>query len=48
VTFYEILVGRTPFEWDEEETFDDERLPEYWHRTRAGNWLGDWEMPTSE
>lgn len=49
VTFYEILVGRTPFEAHEEEVFQDEdALHQYWLRTREGVWLGDYDMPKSE
>ncbi|KAH9018434.1 kinase-like domain-containing protein [Lactarius pseudohatsudake] len=35
VTFFEILVGRTPFEHTEED---------YWARTMRGKWLGSWKM----
>lgn len=46
VTCYEVLVGRTPFEWDEDETFEEqEGLDEYRHRTYLGEWLGHWSMP---
>lgn len=34
VTFFEILVGRTPFEYEEGEVFDKkEDLERYWNRT---------------
>lgn len=34
VTFFEILVGRTPFEYEEGEVFDNkEDLERYWNRT---------------
>ncbi|KAI0647816.1 hypothetical protein C8Q79DRAFT_952090 [Trametes meyenii] len=45
VTFFEILVGRTPFEHAEGETFatkDD--LEKYWARTLRGKWVGAWKM----
>jgi serine/threonine protein kinase len=47
VTFYEILIGRTPFEKDEDEVFTDSELHTYWERSRAGHWLGEWELPES-
>ena len=45
VTFFEILVGRTPFEHSEGEQFatkDD--LEKYWERTLRGKWVGVWKM----
>ncbi|KAI0769137.1 hypothetical protein BD413DRAFT_560042 [Trametes elegans] len=45
VTFFEILIGRTPFEHAEGETFatkDD--LEKYWARTLRGKWVGAWKM----
>ncbi|KAL1405878.1 hypothetical protein Q8F55_007557 [Vanrija albida] len=46
VTMFEVLVGRTPFEADEDENFETkEELLVYWERTRAGNWMGDWSIP---
>ncbi|KAH0586424.1 hypothetical protein H2248_007659 [Termitomyces sp. 'cryptogamus'] len=45
VTFFEILVGRTPFENSEGEqlsTKDD--LERYWSRTLRGKWVGEWHM----
>lgn len=45
VTFFEILVGRTPFEHAEGETFatkDD--LEKYWARTLRGKWVGSYKM----
>jgi hypothetical protein len=45
VTFYEILIGRTPFEADAEEEFlSKEGLEEYHRRTVKGTWLGEWKM----
>ncbi|KAG8879250.1 hypothetical protein FRB97_001834 [Tulasnella sp. 331] len=44
VTFFEILVGRTPFEEVEGEAFEtQEDLEVYWKRTMRGVWLGDKE-----
>lgn len=46
---FEVLVGRTPFEEDEEESFETkEELLVYWERTRAGTWMGDWSIPKGE
>lgn len=46
---YEILIGRTPFEMDEEEVLEsDEDLRIYLDRTRQGVWLGEWSMPNGE
>lgn len=45
VTFFEILVGRTPFEETEDEQFSTpEQLSVYHERTVQGKWLGDWHM----
>ncbi|KAJ9101877.1 hypothetical protein QFC21_003217 [Naganishia friedmannii] len=45
VTFFEILIGRTPFEETEEEQFSTaEQLSVYHERTVQGKWLGDWQM----
>ncbi|KAJ9113864.1 hypothetical protein QFC19_000057 [Naganishia cerealis] len=45
VTFFEILVGRTPFEETEDEQFSTpEELNVYHMRTVQGTWLGDWSM----
>ncbi|QRV86563.1 CAMK/CAMK1 protein kinase [Ceratobasidium sp. AG-Ba] len=44
VTFFEILVGRTPFEEVEGESFvSKEDLERYWTRTVKGKWIGKWE-----
>ncbi|KAH8925848.1 kinase-like protein [Atractiella rhizophila] len=41
VTMYEMVVGRTPFEVNEEEEFlSKEQLDEYYDRTRRGEFLG--------
>ncbi|EGN98503.1 hypothetical protein SERLA73DRAFT_110041 [Serpula lacrymans var. lacrymans S7.3] len=41
VTFFEILVGRTPFEYEEGEQFSTkEDLEKYWTRTMRGKWVG--------
>ncbi|KAG8907113.1 hypothetical protein FRB99_005368 [Tulasnella sp. 403] len=45
VTFFEILIGRTPFEEVEGEVFETHQdLQRYWERTKKGLWLGqqDW------
>ena len=46
VTFFEILVGRTPFELaDGSETFSTkDDLERYWARTLRGKWVGSWRM----
>ncbi|EIM79354.1 kinase-like protein [Stereum hirsutum FP-91666 SS1] len=45
VTFFEILVGRTPFEHVEGEQFETkEDLEKYWARTLRGKWVGKWTM----
>ncbi|KAI0330464.1 hypothetical protein GY45DRAFT_1323595 [Cubamyces sp. BRFM 1775] len=46
VTFFEILVGRTPFEHaDGSETFSTkDDLERYWARTLRGKWVGSWRM----
>ncbi|KAG8734366.1 hypothetical protein FRC11_004372 [Ceratobasidium sp. 423] len=44
ITFFEILVGRTPFEEVEGESFvSKEDLERYWTRTIKGKWIGKWE-----
>ncbi|KAG8930857.1 hypothetical protein FRC02_003598 [Tulasnella sp. 418] len=47
VTFFEILVGRTPFEFSGEDGAADlcteEQLEAYYQRTKAGRWLGEGE-----
>ncbi|EJC98855.1 kinase-like protein [Fomitiporia mediterranea MF3/22] len=45
ITFFEILVGRTPFEYVEGEKFTTpEDLERYWARTVKGKWVGTWKM----
>ncbi|KDQ62647.1 hypothetical protein JAAARDRAFT_121619 [Jaapia argillacea MUCL 33604] len=45
VTFFEILIGRTPFEYTEGEQFaTKEDLEKYWARTMKGKWVGSWKM----
>ncbi|KAI0315826.1 hypothetical protein OF83DRAFT_1061408 [Amylostereum chailletii] len=45
VTFFEILVGRTPYENEEGEQFTTkEDLEKYWARTLRGKWVGTWKM----
>ncbi|KAG6330771.1 hypothetical protein ID866_8318 [Astraeus odoratus] len=45
VTFFEILVGRTPFEYEEGEVFEKkEDLERYWERTMRGKWVGSYTM----
>lgn len=42
---FEILIGRTPFEANEEEQFStNEELRVYYERTKAGKWVGEWSM----
>ncbi|KAG9019764.1 hypothetical protein FRB90_009634 [Tulasnella sp. 427] len=51
VTFFEILIGRTPFELVEGEAFEtQEDLERYWKRTKEGTWLGpeEWQSRISE
>lgn len=51
VTFFEILIGRTPFEEIEGEAFEtQEDLERYWLRTKKGVWLGedDWRARLSK
>ncbi|WVF68723.1 hypothetical protein IAT40_003495 [Kwoniella sp. CBS 6097] len=46
ITMFEILIGRTPFEENEEEEFSSpENLLIYYERSRRGHWVGDWRMP---
>ncbi|OCF43528.1 CAMK/CAMKL protein kinase [Kwoniella heveanensis CBS 569] len=46
ITMFEILIGRTPFEDNEEEEFASaEDLLIYYERARRGHWIGYWEMP---
>lgn len=46
---FEILIGRTPFEADEQEQFSTaEELVVYYERTKKGKWVGDWEMTSGE
>ncbi|KAJ8080316.1 hypothetical protein AAF712_015316 [Marasmius tenuissimus] len=45
VTFFEILVGRTPFEEsDTDNCLTHEDLEKYWARTLRGKWVGSWKM----
>ncbi|KZT67233.1 hypothetical protein DAEQUDRAFT_729268 [Daedalea quercina L-15889] len=45
VTLFEILMGRTPFEYSEGEQFTTkEDLEKYWNRTLRGKWVGTWKM----
>ncbi|TFY71842.1 hypothetical protein EVG20_g1148 [Dentipellis fragilis] len=45
VTFFEILVGRTPFEYEEGEQFTTKAdLEKYWARTVRGKWVGSYKM----
>jgi serine/threonine-protein kinase GIN4 len=45
ITLFEVLVGRTPFEYEEGETFaTKEDLERYWTRTLKGKWLGEWKF----
>ncbi|TBU59232.1 hypothetical protein BD310DRAFT_948155 [Dichomitus squalens] len=45
VTFFEILVGRTPFEHPNGEQFATKGdLEKYWARTLRGKWVGAWKM----
>lgn len=44
VTFFEILVGRTPFEKSDDELNSKEDLEKYWGRTLRGKWIGTWDF----
>ena len=45
MTFFEILIGRTPFEHSEGEQFSTkDDLEKYWERTLRGKWVGAWKM----
>ncbi|KAF5389193.1 hypothetical protein D9757_003418 [Collybiopsis confluens] len=45
VTFFEILIGRTPFEEsDQDQCVTEEDLQKYWGRTLRGKWVGTWKM----
>ncbi|KAF9077512.1 kinase-like domain-containing protein [Rhodocollybia butyracea] len=45
VTFFEILIGRTPFEEsDQDQCVTEEDLQRYWGRTLRGKWVGTWKM----
>ncbi|KPV73231.1 uncharacterized protein RHOBADRAFT_7226, partial [Rhodotorula graminis WP1] len=47
VTMYEVVVGRTPFEQSEDETFlNREQLEIYYHRTTTGKFYGDYLIST--
>nr|XP_019045252.1 CAMK/CAMKL protein kinase [Kwoniella bestiolae CBS 10118]OCF24182.1 CAMK/CAMKL protein kinase [Kwoniella bestiolae CBS 10118] len=46
ITMFEILIGRTPFEENEEEQFaTPEELVVYYERSKKGRWVGQWSMP---
>lgn len=46
ITFYEILIGRTPFEENEEEDFQEpDRYAIYLERSLQGDWLGEYHIP---
>ncbi|WVO18574.1 hypothetical protein L204_106293 [Cryptococcus depauperatus] len=46
ITMFEILVGRTPFETDDQEQFSTpEELVVYYERTKRGEWIGEWDIP---
>ncbi|OJA20203.1 hypothetical protein AZE42_04622 [Rhizopogon vesiculosus] len=46
ITFFEILVGRTPFEYEEGEQFATKAdLEKYWGRTMRGKWVGTYSIP---
>ncbi|KZT28346.1 hypothetical protein NEOLEDRAFT_916115 [Neolentinus lepideus HHB14362 ss-1] len=48
VTFFEVLVGRTPFEYTEGEQFATKvDLEKYWARTMKGKWVGAYKMSKS-
>ncbi|KAJ7288021.1 hypothetical protein C8J57DRAFT_1459679 [Mycena rebaudengoi] len=48
ITFFEILIGRTPFEHSDTEQFSTkEDLEKYWARTLRGKWVGSWKMTKS-
>ncbi|KAL5512819.1 hypothetical protein ACEPAG_3085 [Sanghuangporus baumii] len=45
ITFFEILIGRTPFEYIEGEKLTTPAdLERYWSRTAKGKWVGIWSM----
>ena len=45
MTFFEILIGRTPFEHPNGEQFATKGdLEKYWARTLRGKWVGAWKM----
>ncbi|EIN12938.1 kinase-like protein [Punctularia strigosozonata HHB-11173 SS5] len=45
ITFFELLVGRTPFEYEEGEQFSTKtELEAYWGRTIRGKWVGQWNI----
>ncbi|KAF8349484.1 hypothetical protein F5887DRAFT_1235165 [Amanita rubescens] len=45
ITFFEIMTGRTPFEYSDGEQFTTkEELEQYWARTLRGKWVGAWNM----
>lgn len=49
ITMFEILIGRTPFEEDDQEQFTSaEDYLLYYERAGQGKWLGEWSMPSGE
>ncbi|KAG0145480.1 hypothetical protein CROQUDRAFT_705514 [Cronartium quercuum f. sp. fusiforme G11] len=48
ITLYEVIIGRTPFEKDDQEEFlTKEALQVYYQRTLTGEFLGDYQLSTS-
>ncbi|KAJ7600903.1 hypothetical protein C8J56DRAFT_911575 [Mycena floridula] len=48
VTFFEMLIGRTPFEESDKDEFTTKAdLERYWSRTLRGKWVGSWKMSKS-
>ena len=46
---FEVLIGRTPFEQDDQEEFTTpEEYAVYYERTRRGTWIGKWAMPEGQ
>lgn len=44
ITFFEMLTGRTPFEYHDEKFDTKERFEEYYARAERGKWLGEWDL----
>lgn len=45
ITFFEILMGRTPFEDSDVHGFRTQAdLEKYWNRTKQGIWIGTWKI----